>query len=136
MFYNVRMASIYIFRHGQTTDNLAHTFSGTRDVDLTPEGEAEAKKIGEELKDITPVKAYDSGQLRSRRTLELVLGEKFATVPIIHDERIRERDYGDLTGLNKDEVAQKNPQAVITTFTSMAPLLRRSPAKWRKHKKR
>jgi 2,3-bisphosphoglycerate-dependent phosphoglycerate mutase len=104
------MAQLYIFRHGQTTDNLTHTFSGKRDVDLTPSGEEEAKKVGEQLKDINPTIAYDSGQLRSKRTLELVLGEKYANLPIFHDERIRERDYGDLTGQNKDEVAVKFPK--------------------------
>jgi len=44
------MKNLYIFRHGQTTDNLSHTFSGIRDVDLTKQGEEEARKIGEELK--------------------------------------------------------------------------------------
>jgi 2,3-bisphosphoglycerate-dependent phosphoglycerate mutase len=104
------MAQVYLFRHGQTTDNLTHTFSGKRDVDLTPQGEEEAKKIGEELKDIIATKAYDSGQLRSRHTLALVLGNKYPTLPIIEDPRIRERDYGELTGLNKDEMAVKHPQ--------------------------
>lgn len=104
------MAQIYIFRHGETTDNAAHTFSGKRDVDLTKEGEEEAKRIGEELKDVIPTKAYDSRQLRSRRTLDLVLGGKYPNLPIAHDERIRERDYGDLTGQNKDETALKYPK--------------------------
>lgn len=101
---------IYVFRHGQTTDNLTHTFSGKRDVNLTPSGEEEAKKIGEQLKDVVPTVAYDSGQLRSRRTLELVLGGKYPSLPILHDSRIRERDYGDLTGQNKDEIAIKFPK--------------------------
>jgi len=110
MFYNICMAHIYIFRHGQTTDNKSHTFSGKRDVDLTPEGEQEAIKIGGELKDIIPTKAYDSGQLRSKHTLALVLQGKYPNLPIIQDPRIRERDYGDLTGLNKDKTALKYPK--------------------------
>src|SRR4030067_1877122 len=101
---------IYIFHHGQTTDNASHTFSGIRDVDLTHEGEEEAKKISEELKGIVPTKAYDSGQLRSGRTLELVLGGKYPNLPIVHDARLRERDYGDLTGQNKDEMSVKYPK--------------------------
>jgi len=104
------MAQIYIFRHGETTDNSTHTFSGKREVDLTPKGEEEVKKIGEELKDIVPTKAYNSGQLRSKHTLDLVLGGKYPNLPIIEDPKIRERDYGDLTGQNKDEMAIKYPQ--------------------------
>jgi len=103
------MAKLYIFRHGQTTDNLSHTFSGKRDVDLTKSGEDEARKIGEELKGIIPTIAYFSGQLRSKRTLDLVLGDKKENTKIIEDKRIMERDYGNLTGLNKDETAEKYP---------------------------
>jgi len=103
------MARLYIFRHGQTTDNLSHTFSGKRDVDLTQDGEREAKRIGEELKGIIPTIAYHSGQLRSIRTLDLVLGDKKENLKIIQDKRIEERDYGDLTGKNKDEIAEKFP---------------------------
>ncbi|MFH1186623.1 MAG: histidine phosphatase family protein [Candidatus Levyibacteriota bacterium] len=103
------MAKLYIFRHGQTTDNLSHTFSGKRDVDLTPGGEEEAKRIGKELSNIIPTIAYQSEQLRSKRTLDLVLEGKKEGLKIIEDKRIRERDYGDLTGKNKDEIAKKFP---------------------------
>ena len=44
------MAKLFIFRHAQTTDNLARTFSGSRDPELTQEGIEEAEKIREELK--------------------------------------------------------------------------------------
>jgi 2,3-bisphosphoglycerate-dependent phosphoglycerate mutase len=101
---------IYLFRHGQTTDNVSHTFSGFRDCDLTPAGEEEAKRIGEELKDAPVTKAYTSDRLRSKRTLELVLGNYHKNIPIIEDARIKERDYGDLTGLNKDEIEKKDPE--------------------------
>src|SRR3990170_971338 len=104
------MADIYIFRHGQTTDNKAHTFSGFRDVDLTPEGEEEARKIGEQLKDKKVTKAYTSDQIRSKHTLSLVLSDYHKGVEIIEDPRIKERDYGDLTGLNKDEISIKYPK--------------------------
>lgn len=104
------MAVLYIFRHGQTSDNLTHTFSGKRNCDLTESGEEEAKKIGEELKEVYPTVAYHSGQLRSKRTLDLVLGDKKNGLKIIEDPRIRERDYGDLTGQNKDEIAIKEPE--------------------------
>ena len=104
------MASIFIFRHGETTDNKEKIFSGTRDVDLTEEGIEEAEKIGEELKDEKITKAYQSNQTRSQHTLELVLNGYHPNVQISTDERIRERDYGDLTGKNKVELEKENPQ--------------------------
>jgi 2,3-bisphosphoglycerate-dependent phosphoglycerate mutase len=104
------VAKIYIFRHGQTTDNKSHTFSGFRDPDLTPEGIDEAKKIGEQLKDVAVNKAYTSDQIRSKRTLELVLDGYHKNVAIVTDARIKERSYGDLMGQNKDEIAKKDPE--------------------------
>lgn len=104
------MARIFIFRHGQTSDNKDHTFSGWRDVDLTPEGIEEAKKIGESLKNEKVTKAYQSDLIRSKHTLELVLDKHHSEVDVITDPRIKERDYGNLTGLNKDEVEKKDPK--------------------------
>ncbi|PIP74629.1 MAG: 2,3-bisphosphoglycerate-dependent phosphoglycerate mutase [Candidatus Levybacteria bacterium CG_4_9_14_3_um_filter_35_16] len=104
------MAKIFIFRHGQTTDNLSHTFSGFRDVDLTESGVEEAKTIGEQLKDEKVTRAYCSDQIRSKHTLELVLNVYHKDVPVLEDARIKERDYGDLTGKNKDEVAKEFPE--------------------------
>lgn len=105
------MARIFLFRHGQTTDNKNHTFSGWRDdADLTSEGVEEAKRIGEELKSEPVTKAYQSDQVRSKHTLELVLNGFHKNVQVFTDPRIKERDYGDLTGLNKDELAKREPE--------------------------
>lgn len=104
------MAKIFIIRHGQTTDNKDQIFSGKRDVDLTEEGTEEAKKIGEQLKDEKITKAYQSSQLRSKHTLELVLNDYHPNVQIFTDDRIRERDYADLTGKSKVELEKQNPE--------------------------
>lgn len=103
------MARIFIFRHGQTDDNKTHTFSGFRQSDLTPEGIAEAKQIGETLKNEKVTKAYQSDLIRSQHTLQLVLGDYHQGVQIITDPRIKERDYGNLTGKNKDDTARDFP---------------------------
>lgn len=103
------MAKIFIFRHGQTIDNLEHDFSGVRDVDLTPEGIKEAEKIAQELKDEKVTKAYQSDQIRSKHTLNIVLNEYHKGVEIITDPRIKERDYGNLTGSSKDELEKIDP---------------------------
>jgi 2,3-bisphosphoglycerate-dependent phosphoglycerate mutase len=104
------MAKIFIFRHGQTTDNATHTFSGFRQSDLTEEGIMEAVGIGEQLKNEKVTKAYQSDLIRSQHTLQLVLEGFHQGVGIITDPRIKERDYGDLTGQNKDKVEQKQPE--------------------------
>ena len=103
------MAKIFVFRHGQTNDNKTHTFSGFRQSDLTEEGIEEAKKIGEELKNEKVTKAYQSNLIRSQHTLQLVLGNYHQEVEIITDPRIKERDYGNLTGKNKDDTARDYP---------------------------
>jgi 2,3-bisphosphoglycerate-dependent phosphoglycerate mutase len=103
------VAKIFVFRHGQTEDNLTHTFSGFRQSDLTQNGIEEAKQIGEKLKNEQVTKAYQSDLIRSQHTLQLVLNGYHQNVQIFTDPRIKERDYGDLTGLNKDEVEKQNP---------------------------
>lgn len=104
------MAHIFLIRHGETTDNRDQIFSGKRDVDLTEEGIEEAKRIGEEIKDEKITKAYQSSQIRSQHTLELALDGYHPNVQIFTDDRIRERDYGDLTGKSKAELEKSDPQ--------------------------
>jgi 2,3-bisphosphoglycerate-dependent phosphoglycerate mutase len=104
------VAKIIVFRHGETSDNRDHIFSGKRDVDLTENGVKEAEVIAENLKNEKVTKAYYSGQLRSKNTLNIVLRYHPDIIPVL-DERIGERDYGDLTGQNKDLVAKENPKA-------------------------
>ena len=102
------MAKIFVFRHAQTTDNLSKTFSGRRDPELTEDGVKEAEKIKHELKDEKVTKAYCAPNRRTKHTLEIAL-KGHVGVEVIADPRIRERDYGDLTGQNKDAVSKKYP---------------------------
>jgi 2,3-bisphosphoglycerate-dependent phosphoglycerate mutase len=104
------MAKIFIFRHGQTFDNKEKIFSGFRQSDLTREGIEEAKGIGEKLKNEPVTKTYQSDLIRSQHTLELVLNGWHKNVQITTDTRIKERDYGDLTGKSKTEIEQQNPE--------------------------
>jgi 2,3-bisphosphoglycerate-dependent phosphoglycerate mutase len=104
------MAKLFIFRHGETFDNKEKIFSGFRQTDLTPEGIEEAKGIGEKLKNETVTKAFQSDLIRSQHTLELVLNGWHKNIEIITDARIKERDYGDLTGKSKIEVEKQDPE--------------------------
>jgi 2,3-bisphosphoglycerate-dependent phosphoglycerate mutase len=103
------MARLIVFRHGETFDNREKIFSGFRQSDLTPQGIEEAKEIGEKLKAEPVTKAYQSDLIRSQHTLDLVLNGWHKNVEIITDARIKERDYGDLTGQSKTAVEKENP---------------------------
>ncbi len=102
------MAIIYLFRHGQTTYNKEGIFTGWSDADLTDDGIRECEGIRENLKEVYPTKAFASDLKRSQKTLYIVLGEKKPEVFI--DKRIKERDYGDLTGKNKHEIEAEFPK--------------------------
>src|SRR6202453_3225618 len=101
---------LVLVRHGQSEWNLKNLFTGWRDVGLTEKGVAEAHNAGQKLKaeglhfDV----AFTSELSRAQRTLDIVLGEMGQTnIAVIKDQALNERDYGDLSGLNKDDARQK-----------------------------
>ncbi len=101
---------LVLVRHGQSEWNLKNLFTGWRDPDLTEKGVAEAKRAGEMLKEqgFQFDVAFTSALYRAQRTLDLILAELGQTdLEIIRDEALNERDYGDLSGLNKDHARQK-----------------------------
>ena len=105
------MPTLILLRHGQSQWNLEDRFTGWVDVDLTAEGEAQARKGGELIKaaGLQIDRAYTSVLTRAIRTLWLALtaaGQVF--VPETKDWRLNERHYGGLTGLNKTETAAKH----------------------------
>lgn len=102
------MAKIFLFRHAQTTDNLEGVFSGKRDPDLTESGIEEAQKIRDTLKNEKVTKAYSASNKRTTNTLKIVL-EPHQGTEINTDPRLRERDYGDLTGKSKEQTAKLYP---------------------------
>jgi 2,3-bisphosphoglycerate-dependent phosphoglycerate mutase len=101
---------LVLVRHGQSEWNLKNLFTGWRDVDLTEAGIAEARAAGRKLKaqglkfDV----GYTSALKRAQRTLDLMLDEMGQkNIPIVKHLALNERDYGDLSGLNKDEARVK-----------------------------
>lgn len=100
---------LVLVRHGQSEWNLKNLFTGWRDVDLTDKGVTEAREAGRKLKaqGLTFDVAYTSALKRAQRTLDLMLEEMGQTIPIVKDLALNERDYGDLSGLNKDDARKK-----------------------------
>jgi len=101
---------LVLVRHGQSEWNLKNLFTGWRDVDLTEQGVKEAKAAGQKLKaqGLSFDVAFTSALKRAQRTLDLMLGEMGQSkIPVIKDQALNERDYGDLSGLNKDDARKK-----------------------------
>jgi 2,3-bisphosphoglycerate-dependent phosphoglycerate mutase len=101
---------LVLVRHGQSEWNLKNLFTGWRDVDLTEKGIAEARTAGRKLKaqGIAFDVAFTSALKRAQNTLKLVLEEMGQpNIPVIADLALNERDYGDLSGLNKDDARAK-----------------------------
>jgi 2,3-bisphosphoglycerate-dependent phosphoglycerate mutase len=110
------MPTLVLLRHGQSQWNLENRFTGWVDVDLTAEGEAQARKGGELIKQagIAFDRAYTSVLTRAIRTCSLALsaaGQAF--VPVVKDWRLNERHYGGLTGLDKAETAKRHGDAQV-----------------------
>ena len=103
---------LVLLRHGQSQWNLENRFTGFHDVELSDLGKQEAAKAGENIKTagIKFDKVYTSTLKRAFMTAELALaaaGQDGLLKELIKSEDMRERDYGDLTGLNKAETATK-----------------------------
>jgi 2,3-bisphosphoglycerate-dependent phosphoglycerate mutase len=102
--------TLVLVRHGQSDWNLKNLFTGWRDVELTETGRAEALAGGQRLKakglkfDI----AFTSALKRAQNTCQIVLDELGQSgLETVRDEALNERDYGDLSGLNKDDARAK-----------------------------
>jgi 2,3-bisphosphoglycerate-dependent phosphoglycerate mutase len=101
---------LVLVRHGESEWNKLNLFTGWRDVDLSEKGIGEARAAGRRLKakGLTFGVAFTSVLKRAQRTLDLMLdelGQK--SMPIERDQALNERDYGDLSGLNKDDARKK-----------------------------
>ena len=97
---------LVLVRHGQSEWNKLNLFTGWKDPNLTQQGIAEASQAGEKLKDMS-IKfdlMYTSVLQRAQLTGTIIL-EKLdqLNIPIEKNVNLNERDYGDLTGMNKDQ---------------------------------
>jgi 2,3-bisphosphoglycerate-dependent phosphoglycerate mutase len=102
--------TLVLVRHGQSEWNLKNLFTGWKDPDLTEKGIAEAKAAGQRLKakGLKFDLCFTSVLTRAQHTLALILSELGQTgLPETRDQALNERDYGELTGLNKDDARKK-----------------------------
>ena len=102
------MPTLVLLRHGQSVWNLEKRFTGWVDVDLTPDGEAEAARAGDLIKSagIALDRCFASVLTRAIRTADLALGRADQLwIPLEKSWRLNERHYGGLTGRTHAEVA-------------------------------
>ncbi len=110
---------LVLVRHGESEWNKLNLFTGWKDPDLTAKGVAEARRAGQLLRaegikfDI----AFTSALTRAQHTLQLILAELGQTgLATIKHKALNERDYGDLSGLNKDDARKKWGEAQVHTW--------------------
>lgn len=110
MLVSMSNGKLILLRHGQSEWNASNQFTGWVDVDLTEQGEAEARRGGELLVEagVLPEVAYTSLLRRAIRTANISLDKADRHwIPVIRDWRLNERHYGALQGLNKAETKEK-----------------------------
>ena len=101
---------LVLMRHGESEWNLQNRFTGWTDVNLTNNGENEAKKAGQLLLDggFDIHKIYASFLKRSINTAKIclkILNKE--NLGLVYDWRLNERHYGNLQGLNKASTSKK-----------------------------
>lgn len=101
--------NIFVFRHAESEDNARNHFSGWSDPDLTENGICQAYQTAKQLKDEWIDYAFTSHLKRARKTLDIVLSYH-PEVPIFIDDRLIERCYGLLQGMNKLQLVKENPE--------------------------
>lgn len=104
------MASLVLVRHGQSLWNEKNLFTGWKDPNLTEKGEKEALQAGLVLKESGHKFhiMFTSVLLRAKRTGNIILQEMAQeNLKIVENEALNERNYGDLSGLNKDDARKK-----------------------------
>ncbi|GAA5940568.1 uncharacterized protein JCM15063_002374 [Sporobolomyces koalae] len=102
---------LVLVRHGESEWNKLNLFTGWKNPALTEKGRSEALEGGKNLKKAGLTEfdvAYTSVLQRANDTLAIILKEIGQEGLETHkDQALNERDYGELTGLNKDDARKK-----------------------------
>jgi 2,3-bisphosphoglycerate-dependent phosphoglycerate mutase len=101
---------LVLVRHGESEWNKKNLFTGWRDPDLSPKGKEEARIAARLVKDagLAFHISFTSALKRAQHTLDIMIAELgIAGLTVVRDKALNERDYGDLSGLNKDDARAK-----------------------------
>lgn len=102
------MSLLVLLRHGESVWNLENRFTGWVDVELSPKGELEARHAGELIAPYPVDCLFTSVLKRAVNTAEIALEAAGKhNIPTERDQALNERHYGDLQGLNKDDIGRQ-----------------------------
>lgn len=96
---------LYVMRHGQTDWNVAGKVQGCTDIELNKNGVKQAQKAREKFNQCDIDVILCSPLKRTKKTAEIVNQDK--QVPVIFEERLKERNFGDLEGKYPEKYRQK-----------------------------
>jgi broad specificity phosphatase PhoE len=96
---------LYVARHGETAWSLSGQHTGLTDLPLTPNGECNARRLGERLKGMTFARVFTSPLQRAARTCELAGFGAMAEI----DPNLVEWNYGQYEGLRSAEILAERP---------------------------
>jgi probable phosphoglycerate mutase len=122
--------TLTLIRHAQSAGNVANDAAlaaglpeldlATRDMDvpLSELGEEQAMRLGEWFRDATPPTAVlASPYRRAVDTATIALAAAGLSLPVVLDERLREREFGILDRLTKVGIEARHPeQAAARAF--------------------
>jgi 2,3-bisphosphoglycerate-dependent phosphoglycerate mutase len=110
------MAYLVLVRHGESQFNAKSLWTGTWDVPLTDKGRHEAELMARAIRDVKPAAAFTSNLSRATETLTIILAHNHWKPKVTADAALQERDYGDLTGMNKWVVEQQHGAEQFTKW--------------------
>ncbi len=106
LFQSTKVTKIYLLRHGETPWTVTGQHTGLTDIELTKNGEKEAKLLGKSLKDVVFDHVLCSPLKRVRETCRLVgINDK----DVVIDDGLLEWNYGDYEGITSKEIHKTNP---------------------------
>src|SRR5438552_14474881 len=102
------MATVLLLRHAQSVWNAERRWQGWADVPLSEQGERQAAAAGERLRSAGLTAVVSSDLRRARRTAELIAADlELGSVRV--DAGFRERDVGEWSGLDAEEMEERFP---------------------------
>jgi 2,3-bisphosphoglycerate-dependent phosphoglycerate mutase len=104
------VATLILLRHGESDWNAKNLFTGWVDVELSPRGEAEARRGGQLITEagLRPDVVHTSLLRRAIRTADLALDvADLHWIPVRRSWRLNERHYGAMQGKDKSAVRER-----------------------------
>lgn len=98
---------ICLIRHGETAWNTQYRLQGHADIPLNAKGLTQAHAAATALQGIEPVAIYHSDLQRAAVTAQII--GKTCHAPLHPEPALRERHFGDIQGLTREEADQHYP---------------------------